>query len=94
MWWSDGIFVGIHRMTNQYLVYDAVRGIRQARTVMRFPDELKFDVDMAHAGTISPQHIHESEAHDAAFGEPIFPQAPFQASGRTRGHSRGFMLSS
>ena len=44
-------------------------------------DERKFDVDMAQAVKISPQHIHESEAHDAAFREPIFPQGPMPAVG-------------
>ncbi len=48
---------------------------------MRFPDELKFDVDMVQAVKICPQHIHESEAHDAAFREPIFPQAPIPGVG-------------
>ena len=48
---------------------------------MRFPDELKFDVDMAQAVNITPQHIHESEVHDAAFREPIFPQAPIPGVG-------------
>ena len=50
---------------------------------MRFPDELKFDADMAQAVKISPQHIHESEAHDAAFREPIFPQASIPAVGES-----------
>ena len=34
---------------------------------MRFPEELKFDADMAQAVKISPQHIHKSEAHDAHY---------------------------
>ena len=42
---------------------------------MRFPDELKFDVDMAQAVNVALQHLHESSVHDEAFGEPIFPQA-------------------
>ena len=62
-------------------MYDAVRGIRQAQTVMRFPDELKFDADMAQAVRTSLQHIHEYEAHDTAFREPIFPQAPIPGVG-------------
>ena len=48
---------------------------------MRFPDELKFDADMAQAVRISPQHIHESETHDAAFREPILPQSPIPGVG-------------
>ena len=36
---------------------------------------------MAQAVKISPKHIHESEAHDAAFREPIFPQGPIPGVG-------------
>ena len=46
-----------------------------------FPDEFSFDVDMAQAVNITPQHIHECEVHDAAFQEPIFPQAPIPGWG-------------
>ena len=28
--WGDGIYIGIHRRTNQYLVYDDERGVREA----------------------------------------------------------------
>ena len=58
---------------------------------MRFPDELKCDVDMAQAVNITPQHIHDSSAHDDAFREPIFPQAPIPGVGRiTPGHTNFF----
>ena len=72
---------GLNRKKNQYLMSDAVHGIREARTVMSFPDELKFDVDLAQAVNIAPQHIHESSVHDEAFREPIFPQAPIPGVG-------------
>ena len=79
----DGVmaYLGIHRRTNQYLVFDAVHGLRQARTVMRFPDEPKFDVDMVQAVNITRQHIHDSSAHDEAFREPIFPEVPIPGVG-------------
>ena len=54
--WSDGIFVGIHRRTNQYLMFDPIHGIREARSVISFPGELKFDVDMAQAVDVAPAH--------------------------------------
>ena len=87
--WCDGIFVGIHRRTNQYLVFDAVHDIRQAKTVMIFPDELKFDVDMAQAVNITLQHVHDSSAQNEYFTEPIFLQAPIPGVGIMRGHSKG-----
>ena len=59
--WSDGVYVGIHRRTNQYLIFDAQHGIKEARAVMRFPDELKFDVPMAQAVNIAPPNHHDSE---------------------------------
>ena len=36
--WSEGIYVGVHRRTNQYMIFDAERGIREARTIMRLPN--------------------------------------------------------
>ena len=45
--WSDGIFVGIHRRTNQYVMFDPMYGIRETRTIMRYPHELKFDPELA-----------------------------------------------
>ena len=42
--WSNGVFLGVHRRTNQYVVFDDRHGIKEARTVMRYPDELKFSV--------------------------------------------------
>ena len=74
--WRDGIFVGVHRRTNQYLIFDAQLGIKEARTVMRFPDELKFSAEEAQAVNITPQHVHDPGAHDAAFREPIRPSVP------------------
>ena len=55
--WSDGIFVGILRRTNQYVMFDSTLGITEARTIMRFPDELRFDPELAQAVNISPQHV-------------------------------------
>ena len=52
--WSDGIFTGVHRRTNQYLVFDSHFGVRQARTIMRFPDEFKFSVEDAQAVNVTP----------------------------------------
>ena len=49
---------------------------------MRFPDELKFDVDMAQTVNMTPQHIHDSSAHDEAFRKPIFPQATIPGVGQ------------
>ena len=71
--WSDGIFVGIHRRTNQYVMFDPMRGIREARTIMRYPDELKFDPELAQTVNILPQHVHESAPHDQAFREQVIP---------------------
>ena len=67
--WSDGIFVGTHRKTNQYLMFEAHRDIRKARTVMRFPDVCKLFVGQAQAVNITPQHVHDSSVHDEAFRE-------------------------
>ena len=78
--WCDGIFVGVHRRTNQYLVFDAKLGIKEARTVMRFPDDLKFSAEEAQAVNITPQHVHVSGDHDAAFRDPIRPSAPQRCS--------------
>ena len=82
--WSHGIYVGIHRRTNQYLLFDTDHGIMQARTVMRFPDELKFDVAMAQAVNISPHSNHDSSAHDAAFRDPVIPTQPIPPNERTQ----------
>ena len=43
---------------------------------MRFPDELKFDVEMAQAVNVAPQNVHDSIVHDAAFRDPVFRQVP------------------
>ena len=32
--WSDGAWLGVHRRTNQYVIFDYENGIRQARTIM------------------------------------------------------------
>ena len=71
--WSDGIFVGVHRRTNQYLVFDAQHGVREARTIMRLPEELKFDGAMAQAVSVTPKDVHDSTPHDTAFRDPVFP---------------------
>ena len=42
---------------------------------MVFPDELKFEVDMAQAVNITPQHIHDPSVHDEVFNEQFLPQA-------------------
>ena len=76
--------MGIHRKTNQYLVFDAERGTRSARTIMRFPDELKFDVAMAQAVRATPASSHDSAPHDAAFREPILRQDPIPVNERTK----------
>ena len=48
---------------------------------MRFPNEHKFDVDMAQAVNRTPQHIHDTSAHDDVFKEQYFRKLPFQAWG-------------
>ena len=79
--WSEGIFVGIHRRTNQYLMFDAAHGILEARTIMRFPDELKIDAKLAQAVNITPQRIHDSAARDQAFREQVVPQSSIPHEG-------------
>ena len=54
-------------------MFDAKHGILEARTIMRFPDELKFDAELAQAVNITPQHIHDSTIHDRAFREQVIP---------------------
>ena len=73
--WSDGILLGIHRRTNQYMMFDATHGMKEARTIMRFPDELKFDPELAQAVNISSQHVHASAPHDQAFRGQVIPQS-------------------
>ena len=65
----------MHQPSNQYFMFDAKHGIREARTIMRFFDELKFDAEGAQAVNITPQHIHDSTIHDQAFREQVIPQA-------------------
>ena len=48
---------------------------------MRFPDELKFDAELAQAVNITPQHIHDSTIHDQAFREQVIPQASIPHEG-------------
>ena len=78
--WSEGIFVGIHRRTNQYLMSDSERGIQEARTVRRFPDELKFDADIAQAVNIAPQHVQDPKIHEGFRGH-VIPQASIPTEG-------------
>ena len=79
--WSDGIFVGIHRRTNQEINFETKHRIKEARTILRFPDELKFDPELAPSANSSPQHVHESAPHDQAFREQVFPQASIPHEG-------------
>ena len=53
---------------------DSERGIREARTGMRLPDELKFDADIAQAVNIAPQHVRDPRVHEG-FREQVIPQA-------------------
>ena len=46
------------------MMFDSEPGIREARTVMRFPDELKFDADIVQAVNIAPQHVHDLKIRD------------------------------
>ena len=55
-------------------MFDAERGIWEARTVMRFPDELKFDADIAQAANIALQHVHDPKIHEG-FRDQVIPQA-------------------
>ena len=47
--------------------------------MMRFSEELKFSVEDVQAVNLSVQNVHESSVHNAAFWEPIIPQAPIPA---------------
>ena len=62
-------------------MFHAKHGIRDARTVMRSPDKLTFDADLAQAVNIAPQHIHDSKIHDQAFREQVIPQASIPHEG-------------
>ena len=75
--WSEGVFVGVHRRTNQYLMFGAECGIWEARAVMRFPDELKFDADIAQAVNIAPQHVHDPKVHKGSW-EQVIPRRRFR----------------
>ena len=48
---------------------------------MRFPDELKFDADMAQAVNLSPQNIRDSSE---PFQDPIVRQEPIPVTERTQ----------
>ena len=71
----------MHRRTNQYLMFDAKHGIWEARTVMTFPDKLKFDADLEQAVDVAPQHIHDSKIHDQVCREQVIPQASIPHEG-------------
>ena len=75
------VVVGIHRRTNQYVMCVSALGIREARTIMRFPDESKFDPELAQAVNISPQHVHAPAPHDQAIREQFIPQASIPHEG-------------
>ena len=70
MTWSSGVWLGVHRRTNQYVLYDDEHGIRHARTIMRYPDAQKFSAEAAQKVSVGPQQIHVPEQRDAIFKEP------------------------
>ena len=68
--WSDGVWLGVHRRTNQYIIFDAVNGIRHARTIMRYPNNLKFSIELAQGVDVGPQQIHEEDPRETIFRRP------------------------
>ena len=47
---------------------------------MRFPDELKFDADLAQAVNITPHHVQDPKIHEG-FREQVIPQASIPHEG-------------
>ena len=54
-----GVFIGIDRRTGQYMVYSDGQ-VKLSRTVMRLPDDNKFDKDILAGIAVTPWSLHET----------------------------------
>ena len=70
MTWSHGIWLGFHRRTNEYVMFDGEHGVRRARTIMRYPDQMKFLAEAAQKVDVGPQHLRVHEPRAAVFQQP------------------------
>ena len=64
----QGIFLGICRMSGQYMIYDSDRKVvKMARTVNLLPDHLKWDAANIESLTITPYDQHVAQDQGVAF---------------------------
>ena len=68
--WHSGIFLGFCKRTGQYILHDK-QTVRFARTVMRNPDEMKWDKAAMEAVHATPWHIHVPKAQDVIFKDQL-----------------------
>ena len=71
-------------------MFGSERGIREARTVMQFSNELNFDAGIAQAVSIAPQHVHDPKIHEG-FGEQMIRQASILTEGMVLASSSDFI---
>ena len=83
------MWLGIHRRTTQYVIFDVEEGIRNARTVIRYPHPQKFSVEIAQKVKIGPPQLHVHVPRKAVFRDCV--TEPLQHAPTRSHHCAGFM---
>ena len=73
--WHKGTFLGVCPMTSQYILCNQDTGaIAYARTILRTPDELKWDAKILEGITTTPYIQHVPRAQEVTFQEHLGEQ--------------------